>query len=591
MGSGNHRFTGPTGQGKRTGEAIEPITVLAVFSRPQGDAAWSENGPADECSMRSRDRRRVLQAGLVSAQPLAPTLQAACEWWADRPAITFRGHTLTYAEVAAQVASLAAAYRRIGIRPGDRVVCQLRDCPEHVIAINAAWACGAIHVGTDNDLTGGELAWLVQRTRAAALVFQPGADQPDPLAPLSAVHAASPATRIIIHGSGDDDGAHLNLASMLAGEGSAPTSVTTTPRREDDTALLLLTSGTTGKPKAVMETLPHCWAKMQFFADAFSPAPDDVHLLYLPMGHVFGLRLALLALLSGGRLVLMERFSPREALRLVTKERVTVLPGMPTHLQLLISCLDPSLHEVASLRWAISAAAALPRLLAEQVYARLGVEVLFVYGCSEGFTTLTTARDEILRGSVGSTVFAGPPGTAPAGTVTIVDPESHAPLPVGSTGEIVFGARQPVRYWHDPEVASSGWYHTGDLGRMDEEGRVYIVGRLKELLNRGGLKVAPGEIESALARHPGVSDAAVIATPDPVLGEAICACVVAANGVTPSLADVRTFLAQSLARHKLPDELCTLDGIPRTKIGKVDRTALGALVVDAGVPRERLRHR
>ncbi len=530
---------------------------------------------------------------------LAPSLHAACERWPDRPAITFGGRTTTYAELGRQVAAVAAGYRRLGIGPGDRVVCALPDCPEHVVAMSAAWACGAIHVGTDADLTGSELAWLIQRTGAAAVVLQP---RPDGHDRVGAVRTARPEAHVILHtadadaDTGVDAGGAapyevVSFASLLAGPVAQPPAVPLVA--DHDTALLLLTSGTTGKPKAIMESLPHCWAKMQFFADASRPGPDDVHLVYLPIGHVFGLRLALIALLSGGRLVLLDRFSPEAALRLVTDEQVTVLPGMPTHLRLLVDRLDPDRHDVTSLRWVISAAATLPRPLAEQVYERLGVEILFVYGCSEGFTTLTTERDEILAGSVGRTVFVGPPGTAPAGTVAIFDTTEGggSELPVGQIGEIVFGARQPVRYWQDPDVASDGWYHTGDLGRMDADGRVYLEGRLKELLNRGGLKVSPGEIETVLTRHPAVTDAAIVATPDPVLGEAICACVVVAGPVAPSLAEVRAHLGESLARHKLPDELCLLDRIPRTSIGKVERAALTAMIVGQDHPRERLRPR
>jgi len=526
---------------------------------------------------------------------LAPSLRAACERWPDRPAITHRGTTLTYAEVGRQVENVAAGYRRLGIGAGDRVVCALPDCPEHLVAMNAAWACGAIHVGTDTDLTGAELSWLVERTGAAAVVLQPRPDRPDPR---DAVRAGRPQTEIVVVG---DAGEGETRFADLAADGPVPATQGAPPFSDDDTALLLLTSGTTGKPKAIQETLPHCWAKMQFFADAFRPGPDDVHLVYLPIGHVFGLRLALIALLSGGRLVLLDRFSPEAALRLVADEKVTVLPGMPTHLRLLLDRLDPSEHDVSSLRWAISAAATLPRPVAEQVYQRLGVEVLFVYGCSEGFTTITTDRQEILGGSVGRTVFVGPPGTAPAGRVAIFDAGTdgvpttgagaNTPLPVGHIGEIVFEARQPVRYWRDPDVATDGWYHTGDLGRMDAEGRLYLEGRLKELLNRGGLKVSPGEIETVLTRHPAVADAAVVATPDPVLGEAICACVVASGRPTPSLGEVRAFLGGSLARHKLPDELCLVERIPRTSIGKVDRPGLVRMILADDRPRERLRPR
>lgn len=510
------------------------------------------------------------------AGELAPSLEAACRRWPDRPAVTFAGRTLSFAELGGGVARLAASYRRLGIGPGDRIVCQLPNSPEHLMAVNAAWAAGAVHVGTDDDLTGRELAWLAERTEATAVLLGPrsGPGEDDLPERVPAVRAARPGARTIVSGTAGEEG-DLRLPDLLAGpeelERWSP------PHRPDETGHLLLTSGTTGRPKAVMETLPACWAKMQFFADAFRPGPDDVHLLYLPMAHVFGLRLAMLALLSGGRLVLAERFSPRGALGLIGQERVTVLPGMPAHFTLLLDALDPQHHRVESLRWAISAASTLPRPLGEQIYERLGVELLYVYGCSENFTVLTTDRDEILRGSVGRLVFRGPEGSPPNGSVAVFDPRSGARLPPGEVGEIAFGAAGPVRYWKAPDAATDGWYRTGDLGRVDPDGLVYVVGRLKDLVNRGGLHVSPSEVETAVAQHPGVADSAVVAVPDPVLGEAICACVVPDGTGPPDLAELRSFLATTLARHKLPDELCLVDSIPRTKIGKVDRAALAAL--------------
>ncbi|HWF49853.1 MAG TPA: fatty acid--CoA ligase family protein, partial [Solirubrobacteraceae bacterium] len=356
-----------------------------------------------------------------------------------------------------------------------------------------------------------------------------------------------------------------------------------------DTAVLFLTSGTTGEPKAIIESRSAHWAKMQMFADGFLPGTDDVHLLYLPISHVFGFRLALLALLRGGRLVLLERFSPAHALELVMEEQVTVLPAVPAHLRLLREQYDPALHDVSSLRWVLAAAARLPRELAEWVYQALDARIMYVYGCSEGFTTLTHDASDILSGSVGNNVFRGPPGTPAAGTVGIIDPDTGATLPRGVTGEIVYGAVMPVDYWDHPPVAVDGWYRTGDLGHLDEEGRVYVTGRLKELINRGGLHVSITEVETALIRHPSVADGAVIATPDPIMGEAVCACVVAAGATAPELSDVRSFLAEDLARHKLPDELCIVAAIPRTEIGKVDRRALSEQVHSGAVPRQRAR--
>lgn len=495
---------------------------------------------------------------------------------------------MSYAELWAKVAALAAAYRRLGVGPGDRVVCQLRNVPEHAIAVNAAWACGAVHVGTDNDLTGPELAWIVERTEASALVFQPPLGSDDPRAALGHVHEASPGTTVVVHELEPLEG-ELGLADLVASEARDPF-VASYPG-PDDTGLLLLTSGTTGKPKAVMETLRGCWAKMQFFADAFAPGPDDVHLLYLPMGHVFGLRLSQIALLSGGRLVLLDRFSPAEAARLVSEEGVTVLPGMPTHFKLLMRSLDPARHDVSRLRWAITAAASLPRELTESMYENLGAEILYVYGCSENFTTLSTDRDEILDGSVGSLVFEGPEPEPPEGTIAVVQPDDHTPVPTGEIGEIAFGARRPVHYWRAPDTAVDGWYYTGDLGRIGPDGRIYVLGRLKELVNRGGLKVSPSEIETAAAHHPALVDAAVVGTPDEVLGEAICLCVVPADDTRPGLAELRAFLGRTLARHKLPDELAVVDAVPRTKIGKVDRPALLGRVTAEGLVTERARAR
>lgn len=497
--------------------------------------------------------------------------------------MVFEDETVTYDQLWRRVVALAAAYAGMGIGRGDRVVCALRNCPEHVVAMAAAWARGAVHVGADNDLTGAELARLVERLGASALVFQPRPDAENPLEPAHAVARRHPDTRVIIHG---DDAGEFEPLDALLESGRAVAPELPAPL---DPALIFLTSGTTGEPKAVVEPLAEHWAKMQFFADAISPGTDDVHLLFLPMSHVFGCRLAMMALLRGGTLIPMERFSPARVLDVVASRGVTILPAVPAHLRLLRARRDPHVHDVRSLRWIVSAASGLPRPLAEWVYEVLRSRMLFVYGCSEGFTILTTEAEDILSGSVGSKVFVGPAGTPPDGRVRIIDPETGRSLEPGETGEIAYGSAVPVPYWDQPPAATDGWYRTGDLGHMDERGRVFITGRLKELINRGGLHVSPAEVEAALLRHPKVADAGVIAVPDEVVGEAVCACIVPEEGAAPDLAELRGFLASSLARHKLPDELCVVAHVPRTEIGKVDRAALSEIVVGGNIPRRQLR--
>jgi acyl-CoA synthetase (AMP-forming)/AMP-acid ligase II len=520
----------------------------------------------------------------ASPAPLSPTIDEACRRWASRPAVTFADTTLTYEEVWRRVLALAAAYRRRGVRRGDRVLCQLRNCPEQVIAIAAAWTCGAVHVGADNDLTGGELTRVVERMGARALLFQPRREDEDGVVSVQPIVDAFPETAIFVHGP--DAGGYESLAAVLAAEAS----IDPEPPAPLDPAIIFLTSGTTGEPKAVVESLAAHWAKMQLFTDAVRPRTDDSLLLTLPVSHVFGVRLAILTLLRGARLVLHDRFSPSAVLETFGQERVTVLPAVPTHLRLLHDAYDPERHDLGSLRSVISAAANLPRALAEWVYDDLGTEILFVYGCSEGFTTIATERRDILDGTVGSRVFQGPEGTPADGTVRIMDPSTGDLLPDGETGEIVYGARMPVAYWDQPPVAVDGWYHTGDLGVIDGEGRLHVTGRIKELVNRGGLHVSASEVELAIARHPAVADAAVVAVPDRVLGEAVCACVVpSGEAQPPGLGELRDWLASSLARHKLPDELCVVGSIPRTDIGKVDRRELAARVTSGEVERERLR--
>lgn len=521
---------------------------------------------------------------------LTPDLRAACQRWTDRPAVTDRGTTVTYGELWERVTRLAGAYRSLGLAAGDRVVCQLPTCAEHLVAAFAAWACGAVHVGAHRDLTPPELGALVRQSGASAVVAQPPPGLPDIDATVRAVRKANPSAVRVVHGHPAPAGC-LSLADLLTGapdQGDAGAGGAPSPHPD----LLLRTSGTTGEPKLVEETLPALWGKVAFFAEAVEPRPDDVHLLYLPIAHAFGLKLALLALGSGGRLVLLDPFSPDAALRLVQGEGVTITSGSPTHLTLLVDQLGAGDYRVDSLRWVAAAAAPLSPALVSRAYEQLGADLLYVYGCSEGFLTRTADRGEIERGSVGRTVFRGSgvdPPAPPDGRVGVLDVDGAEPVDLGRVGEIAFGTTRPVRYWCQPPVATDGWYRTGDLGWLDPEGRLFVTGRLKEVVNRGGLKVAAGEIEVALAEHPGVADCAVVASPDPVLGEAICACVVPAGERPPSLSEVRAHLGARLARHKLPDELCVVAAIPRSSVGKVDRAAVTSLAADSSQPRERAR--
>lgn len=508
---------------------------------------------------------------------VAPTLRDACERWPERTAITFAGR-LTYRELWQRTAALVAGYRRMGVRRGDRILCQLRNSPEYIVALYAAWEVGAIHAGVDSDLTGPELGRLASSFEPAVVLVEPPPDRPDDLSAVAHLRRSGVRPHIAVRTAGETgwlpDGVE-SLAALVTGDGtrSGGDGGGRLPG-VDETALLLMTSGTTGRPKAFMENLPALMAKVRFFAEHVAPSPDDVHVGYLPLAHAFGLKLALMALHTGGRLVLMERFSPDPLLATIADEGVTILPGTPTTFAIMLQRPDRSLPAKGSVRWAVSAAAPLSPRLAGEVLDRLVDRVFSVYGCSEGFLVVSTDTGVIVRGSVGHTVFQGPAGTAPDGRLRILAQEAERALPHGEVGEVAFGTTRPVRYWDDPPVATDGWYRSGDLGRLDDQGNLHVVGRIKEVVNRGGLKVGPWEVEQAVCAHPAVVDCGVVPLPHPVLGEATCACVVMRDGASVSLADLRAFLSPMLARHKLPDELCALPSLPRSKTGKLDRRAL-----------------
>ncbi len=513
----------------------------------------------------------------MSPGTLVGALESSWERWPDRPALSSGGRITSYAQLGAAVLRLAGAYRRLGIGPGDRVVCSAANRPEHVVAIGAAWSAGAVHVGADFQLTGPELARVVETTRAAALVYEPPGGGADPFAALRAVREAHPGLVVLVAGDGPAPAGCQALAELAAA--GAETEAGPAPREPSpgDPALIFISSGTTGTPKATLGYHGNLAERWRRLGGWLRFGPEDVHLAHLPLSHGFGMMMAMGALFAGGRLVLLDRFTPEEALRRVAAEGVTVLNGAPAHFRLVLDRLARDGGDVGALRLSVGTAATFPPELVRDIWDRLGVEFMYMYGSSEGVGVATTDREDILRGSVGR--------PAP-GSVVVVD-EERRPVPAGVVGEVAFSRGVfPVRYWDEAGAADGGWYYSGDLGRMDGEGRLYVFGRLKHRIDRGGLKVDPVEVECALLRLPAVADAAVIGLADPVMGETVCACVVPAPGESPELASLRLALGGELAPYKLPEALCVLERIPRTRLGKVDLPALRAAAADA--PRRRL---
>src|SRR5262249_14407656 len=278
--------------------------------------------------------------------------------------------------------------------------------------------------------------------------------------------------------------------------------------------------------------------------------PDDVHLAHLPLSHGFGLMMGVTALLTGGHLVFPSSSSIDEALGLIAAERVTVVSGSPVLYRLMID--RRARLDLRTIRTAIGRAAPFTLSLLRQVIKDLGLRFMLMYGASEGVGVATTDRDDILRGSVGRPL---------PGTVAIVGLD-HQPVPTGTIGEIAFSRSMfPVSYWDGRSAVPASangkgaWFYSGDLGRFDEAGRLYFVGRLAHQINRAGLKIDPLAIEAAILETGRASVVAVVGLPDPVLGEIAYACVVPRAGHAIVPANLRADLARALGASRCPDRI------------------------------------
>jgi acyl-CoA synthetase (AMP-forming)/AMP-acid ligase II len=471
----------------------------------------------------------------MERRALAAVLDDAIQRHADRVCITSEDRTLTFRGFGHEVARTAEAFRAAGVRPDDRIVVSIPNGPEYLAAAAAAWECGAVHVGADAEATSTELTYLADLTRA----------------------------RLLLRGA--HGGIEILRRSTAGTEGDGQPPV-------EDAAIVFVSSGTTGKPKATIgfhRNLSQRWSRLGGW---LSFRPGDVHLAHLPLSHGFGFMMAMAALVSGGLLVTLRRFTSDGAIEAIASERVTVFNGSPTHFKLLLNRLSASPRDVGSLRLAVGTAAIFAPSLIESIWNELSVDFVHMYGSSEGVGVATTDREDIRLGSV---------GRPPAGSTRIVGVDRRE-LPAGETGEIAFSRKiYPVTYW--PAGPGAGdreeWFYSGDLGRLDEQGRLYVFGRLKHQIDRGGLKIDPVEVERALLECADVADAAVLGIPDSILGETVCACVVPKEGAAVTLERLRADLGRDLAAYKLPSTLQILDAIPRTTLGKIDLATLRARCV------------
>jgi len=343
---------------------------------------------------------------------------------------------------------------------------------------------------------------------------------------------------------------------------------------------MAFTSGTTGNPKGVTHSFETTLPAADILNGAMDVTEREVFLIYLPLGLNWGYLTLLQSIMAGAKAVLLDRFSGRAALELIDRERVTFIPSAPASIIAMLN--DPELDrfDLRSLRVVITGGAACPVETIRAFRRRIPCQLIELYGMLEtGFHTFTRFGDDPEAG-------AGTIGReAPRMQLRLIDEHGHD-VPSGAEGEIAAkGPSVHLGYYKNPTAnaelfTADGWFRTGDLGVREPSGNIRIVGRLKEMINRGGKKFFPREVEEILYTHPSVLHAAIVGVPDPRLGERNCLCVIPREGKRVSLPEMVAFLRDGVATYKLPEELEIFEEFPFTPTGKIQRHALTRQVLE-----------
>jgi long-chain acyl-CoA synthetase len=504
---------------------------------------------------------------------LARLAEQALERLGDHPALLFEGTWHSSATLADRAARVGAGLRRLRVRPGERVVVLMANCPEVTVTYTGIWRAGAVAVPVIFLASAQDVRHIVLDSQAAALVTT------TELLPKAREATAGLDLPVIVAGGevpgephGGEPRGEIAFAELEVEEPG-----TIADRRDDDLAALLYTGGTTGRSKGVMLTHANLC-----HAGAASRAVSHVDgmtrgIVPLPPSHAYGV------LVTVGRvhasepqsIALMRWFDAPGWLALAQEQRAQITALVPSMIAMLLAQPLES-YDLSCLRHVFSGAAPLPLELARELERRVpSATVLEGYGCTESSSIIATTPPAARRlGSVGIPV--------PGVEVRIVA-DDGTPLPPGRDGEIVLrGPNVMAGYWRDEDetaqALAGGWLHTGDIGHLDHDGYLTVVDRKKDLIIRGGFNVFPRDVEDVLLQHPAVAAAAAVGRPDARLGEEVVAFVALRPGARGPADDLIGFARERLGTTKSPREIRVVEAIPLTPVGKLDRKRLRAQV-------------
>ena len=502
----------------------------------------------------------------------------------DREVFADAAERITYGALKERVERCAAFLRSIGIRHGDVVTIQLPNRIAFPVVFFALELVGAVANKVNPDFRSRELEYILKFSNSRAFVCPREFKNFDYVNMAKSLQTTVPGlTHVIVSGGPAEGAYHLEEGITAHAPITAQDRVHIDP---NEICRMAFTSGTTGDPKCVLHSFNTtlCVARQANIDMAMSD--QDVVLVYLPVGLNWGYIVLLQTIMAGARAVLMERFAARPALESVQCEGVTYIPTSPAAIVAMLSEPDLRRYDVSSLRAVVTGGASAAIETIREFRKRMSGHLIEVYGMLEtGFHTHTWFCDdpEKVCGTIGRLV--------PDMELRIMD-ESGNPVPAGEIGEIV--ARGPsihLGYHNNPNAnrqafTAEGWFRTGDLARyVDEAGNLEITGRSKEIINRGGKKFFPREVEEILYTHPKIMHAAMIGLPDPRLGEKNCLCIVPKSAQVIDLAEVVAFLKGQVADYKLPEMLEICEELPMTATGKTRRLILRERILQRTVGR------
>jgi acyl-CoA synthetase (AMP-forming)/AMP-acid ligase II len=519
----------------------------------------------------------------IESFPLGQIIQKGAESAPDKTAVADKKERKTYREMNDLSDALAAGLAELGILKGDRIAIYMRNSIELVTAFYALEKLGVIVAWVNPLYRQKEAEFILKNSEARGVFIFREWEGYDYLEAVSSIRDSLPNLEFILL-AGKGDGTNVFEYKQLLARGNGRSYEPPSIDAKNDLAMLIYTSGTTGRPKGAMITHYQAVRAGMEYSYGINARSDDVFIGFLPMCHSYGCGAILIQpLLLQSTVVLMEKFAPESAFRIMEEEKVTIQLGAPVHYILELNNAVRENYDLTSLRAGMIAGQPAPEGLITKVKEEMGMYLTSFWGASEvgpglGIICPYPSPLPIREKFIGKPIE----GTE----ARIVDLATREELSDGEIGELTLKGWHVLKgYWRNPEETKKQivdeWLSMGDLVSREENGYFKIYGRNKDLINRGGYKIYPYELESLIIDHIKVAQVCIVPTPNPVLGENICACIIPVENQTVTLQEIRDFMEEKIARNKLPNELCIMKNFPTlsggVKIKKLGKTGLAEL--------------